>query len=76
MNNLLYRIEDLSIFDFVKVLIVVGVVVYVFFSYLMLRQVKLMNRVISVRDEYLLKILGTAHFAFAILVLFITLITL
>ena len=76
MNDFAYFLDTLTILSFVKVLFVVGLGLYAFFAYLMLRQVGVMSRAVEMQDEYIVKIVGIAHFLLAIFVLLIALLVL
>lgn len=70
-NELVRIAENFSVLGLVKVVLIIGIAVYVFFSFLMMKQIGLMSKAVRMRDDYVVKILGTAHFVFSILVLFV-----
>lgn len=69
MNTGLQILESITILSVVKWLVVVLLLVYVVFSFLMMRMIASMTRAVTIRDEYIIKILGSAHFAIAVVVL-------
>lgn len=71
VDNWLRMIDDFSLLGLVKIMVIVGISLYVFFAYLMVKQISLLSKAIKMRDDYVLKILGMAHFVYAILVLFL-----
>lgn len=76
MNDVLAILENLTVLTFVKLMLVVGLVVYAFFAFLFMRQIGLMNRALQTNEETLVRILGIAHFILAIFVLFIAFVVL
>lgn len=76
MNNFTYFLDNLSVLSFVKVFFIVGLGLYAFFAYLMLRQVGVMSRAVEMQDEYIVKIIGIAHFLLAVFILLIALLVL
>lgn len=67
--NLLTVLESITILSIVKVLIVTLMVVYSIFAFLMMQQIGAMTRAITMRDDFIMRLLGIIHFAFALLVL-------
>ncbi|GEM_PF-1036169 len=76
MGEVLGFFEGLTILSFVKLLLVVGLAVYVFFAFLMFRQIESMNAAVKTADSFVIRILGIAHLVFAILVLFVAIVAL
>lgn len=57
----------------VKILIIILMGVYVVFAFLIFRQIGVMTRAVTMRDGYVVKVLGTLHLLFAILTLIVAL---
>lgn len=73
MNNFLVVVDGFSPLIIVKVLLVIGVLVYSLFALLMVRQISLMGGAIKMRDDYVIQVVGIAHLVYTLLVLVITL---
>ena len=76
MNDFIYWFENFSFIGVFKLLLVVLLIVYGLFAYMMMRQIGVMSRAIRMKDEYIVKVLGVAHFAFALLVLVVSVLVL
>jgi hypothetical protein len=74
--NLFSLIESTTIFDVVKVMIIILLLVYTIFAMLMMRQITAMTKAVTMRDDYVIRVLGVLNFAFAILVLVMAIILL
>lgn len=68
MNNALVFVEGLTILMVVKVMVVLLLLIYMIFAGLMMRQIISMTRAVTMRDDFIIKIMGIVHFVFAILV--------
>lgn len=66
-------VEAMSIWFIVKLFILLGLVVYLVFSLVVVRQIGLMVDTIQMGFEGFLKLLGWTHLAFAIIVFVIAL---
>ncbi len=66
--NLDLLFQSITLLTIVKVLVVVLLVVYLIFAGLMMLQIKAMTRAITMKDDFIIQILGVLHFVFAILV--------
>jgi hypothetical protein len=64
--SLLSSITYLSV---TKFLLVSVLTVYSIFALLMMKQVSAMTKAVTIRDDYIIRILGVLNFGFAILVL-------
>lgn len=62
-------IGSITALDIVKFMVVTLLIVYSVFALLMMRQVAAMTKAVSMRDDYIIRILGVLNFGFAILVL-------
>jgi len=71
LDQLLVTLFSLTIWDVVKTLALVLLGLYLFFAFVVIRQVGLMTRALQVEFEWLIKIVAWAHFLFAVAVLFI-----
>ena len=76
MNGVLGFFEGITLLLVVKVLIVILLGVYSVFALLMMRQIAAMTKAVTMRDDYIIRLLGVIHFIFAILVLVIAIILL
>lgn len=76
MDTLIIFFESITLLVVVKWLMIVFMVVYSIFAYLMLRQVGLMTRAVSMKDDYVIRVVATAHFVFASLVLVLSILIL
>jgi hypothetical protein len=74
--NAMTFLETITLLSIVKLMILMLLSVYAVFAYLMMRQIRSMNRAVNVKDDFVIGILGTGHFVFALLVLFIALLVL
>ncbi|MEI8232731.1 MAG: DUF5657 family protein [bacterium] len=64
------RIFDaITFLSIVKVMLVMLLGVYAVFAMLMMRQIAAMTKAITMRDDYIIRILGILNFGFAIVVL-------
>lgn len=62
-------IGSITALDIVKLMVVTLLIVYSVFALLMMRQVAAMTKAVSMRDDYIIRVLGVLNFGFAILVL-------
>ena len=76
MNGILLFFEGITLLVVVKLLVVVLLLVYSVFALLMMRQIAAMTKAVQMRDDFIIRLLGVIHFAFAILVLIISLVLL
>lgn len=76
METLIIFFESITLLILVKWLMIVFLVVYTIFAYLMVRQVRVMIKAVSMKDDYIIKIFANSHFVFASLVLVLTILIL
>lgn len=74
--DLLRLLEKITLLSLVKLVFVVGILVYTVFAFLMLRQIQVMSRVVMMKYDYVIKIIGVAHSVFALMVLLVALVIL
>lgn len=67
--NLLTLLESITFLLNIKLLVVVLLVVYTIFAFLMMKQISAMTRAVSMKDDFVIRMLGGLHFAFAVLTL-------
>ncbi len=67
--NLLTLLESITFLLIIKLLVVVLLVVYTIFAFLMMKQISAMTRAVSMKDDFVIRMLGGLHFAFAVLTL-------
>lgn len=72
MEELLSVFGAITFLGIVKWMVVLGLVVYNIFGYLMMRQVKIMTRAVSMKDDYVIRVLAIAHEVVAVLVLLLS----
>lgn len=68
MEQLLLFFDNFTILTLVKLLVVVLLGVYGIFAGLMALQIKSMTKAITMKDDFLIQILGFLHLFFAIMV--------
>lgn len=61
-------IQSITVLSVVKVMMIMLLLVYGVFAGLMMSQIKAMTRAVSMKDDFVIRGLGVAHFALAILV--------
>lgn len=61
-------IQSITVLKVVKVMMIILLLVYGVFAGLMMSQIKAMTKAISMKDDFVIRGLGVAHFALAILV--------
>lgn len=71
--NVLQAITLLGIF---KVMLIVLLGVYAVFAGLMMKQIGAMTKAVTMKDDFLIRLLGLIHFVFAVLVLLVAIILL
>lgn len=69
MEILLTFFESITLLAIVKLLVLLLLAVYGIFAFLMMRQTGSMTRAISMRDDYIIRLLAIMHFVAAVLVL-------
>lgn len=74
--NLLTVLESITFLLIIKVLVVVLLIVYSIFAFLMMKQIGAMTRAVSMKDDFIIRVLGILHFAFAALTLLLAIIML
>jgi hypothetical protein len=70
--DLLGIIQSITFLDIVKFLIVTLLLVYSIFALLMMRQVGAMTKAVTMRDDFIIRLLGILNFVFAIVVLLLS----
>jgi hypothetical protein len=66
-------LESITLLSITKVLIVVLLLVYVVFALLMMKQVAAMTKAVTMKDDFVIRVLGVLNFVFAVLVFLIAL---
>ncbi len=69
-------LESITLLSITKVLVIVLLLVYVVFALLMMKQVAAMTRAVTMKDDFVIRILGVLNFVFAVLVFLIALLIL
>lgn len=72
--DILAVIQAITFLDLVKFLIVLLLLVYTVFALLMMRQVAAMTKAVAMKDDFVIRLLGVAHFGFAMVVLVVALV--
>jgi hypothetical protein len=70
--DILSLIQSITFLDVVKFLIVTLLLVYSIFAMLMMRQVAAMTKAVTMRDDFIIRLLGIMNFVFAIVVLLLS----
>lgn len=68
MDLLLVFFDNFTILTLVKLLVVVLLGIYGIFAGLMALQIKAMTKAITMKDDFIIQILGYVHLFFAVLV--------
>jgi hypothetical protein len=69
-------LESITLLSITKVLVIVLLLVYVIFALLMMKQVAAMTKAVTMKDDFVIRILGVLNFVFAVLVFLIALLIL
>jgi len=67
--DLLGLVGSITILNVIKFLLVVLLSVYSLFAMLMMRQIVAMTKAVAMRDDFVIRLLGTINFVFALMVL-------
>ncbi len=67
--NILSFLDSITLLLVIKVLTIILLIVYNVFAFLMMKQIGSMTRAVSMKDDFVIRMIGIAHFIFAILVL-------
>ncbi len=65
-------VQSITYLSVVKFLLVTLLLVYSVFALLMMKQVGAMTKAVTMRDDYVIRILGILNFVFAIVVLLLS----
>lgn len=76
MDNLFIAMESVTLLMIWKLLIILLLGVYMVFAGLMAKQIGSMIRAVTIKDDFVIRILGTGHFVFAVLVFLIAILIL
>lgn len=69
-------LESITLLSITKVLVVILLLVYVIFALLMMKQVAAMTKAVTMKDDFVIRILGVLNFVFAVLVFLIAILIL
>lgn len=67
--DIITLVQSITFLGVVKFLTVTLLLVYSVFALLMMRQVSAMTKAVTMRDDFVIRLLGILNFGFAILVL-------
>ncbi|PIS17963.1 hypothetical protein COW38_04285 [Candidatus Collierbacteria bacterium CG17_big_fil_post_rev_8_21_14_2_50_45_7] len=67
--DLLGLVGSITMLNVIKFLLVVLLSVYSLFAMLMMRQIVAMTKAVAMRDDFVIRLLGTINFVFALMVL-------
>lgn len=73
MNDILLFFDGITLLLVVKILLVTLLSVYAVFAGLMMRQVSAMTKAVTMKDDFVIRILAISHFVAAIVVLLLAL---
>jgi hypothetical protein len=66
-NDLIFQLTNTAIFTgLVKLLFIIGAILYVIFSFVVVRQITLMRQTVITSLSSVLQLLGYLHFVFAV----------
>ena len=69
-------LQSITILGVVKVLLIVLLGVYSLFAGLMMKQITAMTRAVTMKDDFVIRVLGALHFGFALFILLLSIIVL
>lgn len=61
-------VSSITLLFVVKIMIVVLLGVYSVFAGLMMRQISMMTKAVTMKDDFIIRVIGIVHFAFALVV--------
>lgn len=76
MNDLIFFIEGITVAGVLKLLLIIGFMVYGVFAFLMMRQIISIDNAIRTRDGFIMRLFGIANFTAVIIVLIIAIVIL
>lgn len=68
--------QSITLLGIVKVMLVILLIVYNIFAGLMMKQIVAMTKAVTMKDDYLIRLVGVIHFGFALFVLLLAIIIL
>jgi uncharacterized protein with PQ loop repeat len=71
MNEFINFVTGVTIWSVMKILVLIALAIYTFFSIVVVRQVKMMTKVVSADFDFPIKIISWIHFFLSILVIFL-----
>lgn len=74
--NLFNIIQSITLLGIVKVMLIILLIVYNIFAGLMMKQIGAMTRAVTMKDDFLIRLVGIIHFGFALFVLLLAIIIL
>lgn len=74
--DLITLVQSITFLSVVKVLIVILLLVYAVFALLMMKQIAAMTKAVTMRDDFVIRLLGVLNFGFAIFVFILALVIL
>ncbi|MFH1244177.1 MAG: DUF5657 family protein [bacterium] len=69
-------LQSITLLGVVKVMLIMLLGVYCIFAGLMMRQIVAMTRAVTMKDDFVVRVLGALHFGFALLILLLAIIIL
>lgn len=74
--DLISVVQSVTILGIFKVMLIILLGVYALFAGLMMKQIGAMTRAVTMKDDFIIRILGIVNFGLALFVLFIAIIIL
>lgn len=74
--NLFNIIQSITLLGIVKVMLIILLIVYNIFAGLMMKQIGAMTRAVTMKDDFIIRLVGIIHFGFALFVLLLAIIIL
>ena len=69
MDGVLSFVEGLTILSFVRFLLTLLLLVYAVFAGLMMKQIGAMTKVVTMKDDFVIRAIGAVHFGLSVVVL-------
>lgn len=69
-------LQSITLLGVVKVLLIVLLGVYSLFAGLMMKQITAMTRAVTMKDDFIVRVVGGLHFGLALLILLLAIIVL
>lgn len=68
--------QSITLLGIVKVMLIILLIVYNIFAGLMMKQIVAMTKAVTMKDDFIIRLVGIIHFGFALFVLLLAIIIL